>query len=124
MRFTAIADTDKFSSQQTLKNKSLALTKISITFLELPLSSFCLVSFFHVFVLPTLYVHFPRSLETSWFTSPFYFHTLLDVCLFRNMFILYGEGLLSPIPTPKLKDHPLSFVGGCLFNIVAATLHS
>jgi hypothetical protein len=36
-------------------------------------------------------------------------------------FIFYGEGLLAPHPTPKLEDHPLSFVRG-LFNIFAATL--
>jgi hypothetical protein len=34
----------------------------------------------------------------------------------------YGE-LLAPRPTPKLKDHPLSHVRGCLMNIFAATLH-
>jgi hypothetical protein len=38
--------------------------------------------------------------------------------------IFYGEGLLAPRPTPKLEDHPLSFVRGCLFNVFAATLHS
>jgi hypothetical protein len=31
---------------------------------------------------------------------------------------------IAPHPTPKLEDHPLSFVRGCLFNIFAATLHS
>jgi hypothetical protein len=41
-------------------------------------------------------------------------------CLFRNKFLLYGEGLLELRTTPKLEDHPLSFVRGCLF---AATLH-
>jgi hypothetical protein len=25
--------------------------------------------------------------------------------MFRNSFIFYGEGLLAPCPTPKLKDH-------------------
>jgi len=35
---------------------------------------------------------------------------------------LYGEDLLSPIPTPKLEDHPLLAVLVCLFNIFAATL--
>jgi hypothetical protein len=28
--------------------------------------------------------------------------------------------LLAPRPTPKLKDHPLSAVRDCLFNIFAA----
>jgi hypothetical protein len=32
--------------------------------------------------------------------------------------------LLAPRPTPKLGDHPLSFIRGCLFNIFAATLHN
>jgi hypothetical protein len=39
-----------------------------------------------------------------------------------NVF-LYGEGLLASSPTPKLEDHPLSFVRGCVFNIFAAVLH-
>jgi hypothetical protein len=39
---------------------------------------------------------------------------------FRNEFVFYGEGLLAPRPTPKLEDHPLSLVRGCLFNIFAA----
>jgi hypothetical protein len=34
----------------------------------------------------------------------------------------YGQ-LLAPRPTPKLKDHPLSHVRGCLLNIFAATRH-
>jgi hypothetical protein len=37
---------------------------------------------------------------------------------FRNRFVFYIEGLLAPCQTPKLQDHPLSFV--CLFNIFAA----
>jgi hypothetical protein len=41
---------------------------------------------------------------------------------FRNEFVFYGEGLLAPRQTPQLKDHPLSFVRGCLFNIFAANL--
>jgi hypothetical protein len=28
--------------------------------------------------------------------------------VFRNIVIFYGEELLAPRPTPKLKDHPLS----------------
>jgi len=35
----------------------------------------------------------------------------------------YGEELLAPRPTPKLKDQPLSAVRDCLFSILAATLH-
>ena len=35
----------------------------------------------------------------------------------------YGEALLAPRPTPKLKDHPLSAVRDCLFNLFAATLN-
>jgi hypothetical protein len=37
---------------------------------------------------------------------------------------LLGEQLLAPRPTPKLEDHPLSAVRDCLFNIIAATLHT
>jgi hypothetical protein len=43
--------------------------------------------------------------------------------MFRNRFIFYGEGLLAPRPTPKLEDHPLSSVRGCLFNVFAANFH-
>jgi len=31
--------------------------------------------------------------------------------------------LLARCPTPKLEDHPLLAVCGCLFNIFSATLH-
>jgi hypothetical protein len=40
------------------------------------------------------------------------------------MIRFYGEELLTPSPTPKLDDHPLSVVCDCLFNIFAATLHN
>jgi hypothetical protein len=43
--------------------------------------------------------------------------------LFRNTIRFYGEDLSAPRPT-KLKDHPLSAVRGCLFNIFTATLHT
>jgi hypothetical protein len=41
---------------------------------------------------------------------------------FRNEFAFCGEGFLAPCPIPKLEDHPLSFVRGCLFNTFAANL--
>jgi hypothetical protein len=41
-----------------------------------------------------------------------------------DKFIVYGEELLSPLPTPKLEDHRLSFFRSCLFDIFAATLNS
>jgi hypothetical protein len=40
---------------------------------------------------------------------------------FRNTLAFYGEVLLAPRPTPKLEDHPSSFVRSCVFNIFAAT---
>jgi len=40
-----------------------------------------------------------------------------------NRIHFYGEDLLAPRPTPKLKDHSLTAVHDCLFNIFAATLH-
>ena len=43
--------------------------------------------------------------------------------MFNNIVSFYGEDLLGPSPTPKLKDHTLSAVRDCLFNIFAATLH-
>ena len=44
--------------------------------------------------------------------------------MFRNYDSFYGEELLAPRPTPKLEDHTLLVVHGCLFNIFAATLHT
>jgi hypothetical protein len=40
-----------------------------------------------------------------------------------NLFF-YDEGLLAPRPNPKLEDHPLLFVCGCLLNVFSAILHS
>jgi len=44
--------------------------------------------------------------------------------MFRNTVIFYGEELLGPRLTPKLKDHPLSAVCGSLFNTFADTFHN
>jgi hypothetical protein len=44
--------------------------------------------------------------------------------IFCSRFIFYGDGLLALRPTPKLEDHPLSFVCSCLFNVFAATFDS
>jgi len=47
------------------------------------------------------------------------------VLLYQSLhcdFVLHSE-VLSPLPTPKPKDHPLSVVRDCLFSIFAATLH-
>ena len=38
---------------------------------------------------------------------------------FRNNASFYGGELLAPYPAPELKDHPLSAVWDCLFNIFA-----
>ena len=35
--------------------------------------------------------------------------------------VFYREGLLAPLPTPKLEDHPSSAVRDCSFNLFAAT---
>jgi hypothetical protein len=43
--------------------------------------------------------------------------------MIRNLAIFYGEELLASRPTPKLEDHFLSAVRGCLFNVFAATLY-
>jgi hypothetical protein len=45
------------------------------------------------------------------------------VFMFRNKDSFYSEDLSTPLPTPKLEDHPLSAVHNCLFNIPTATLH-
>ena len=47
----------------------------------------------------------------------------LTLWLFRNI-SFYCEELLAPRPTPKPEEHPLSAVRDCLFNILAATLHT
>jgi hypothetical protein len=43
--------------------------------------------------------------------------------MFRYKARFYDEELLALRPNSKLKDHPLSAVRDCLFNIFAATLH-
>ena len=43
--------------------------------------------------------------------------------MWRNYASFYGESFSAPRPTPKLKDHPLSAVRDCLFNILAITFH-
>jgi hypothetical protein len=43
--------------------------------------------------------------------------------MFLNRIHFYGEELFALRPTPKLENHPLSVVGDCLFNIIAAILH-
>jgi hypothetical protein len=42
---------------------------------------------------------------------------------FRNKLFFNGEELLTPHPTSRLENHPLSVVCDCLFNIFAATFH-
>jgi hypothetical protein len=56
------------------------------------------------------------ELSPSWEAAVF----LTNFC---NELIFYGEELLTPLPTPKLGDHPLSVARDCLFNIFSATLH-
>jgi hypothetical protein len=46
----------------------------------------------------------------------------IQIDAFSNKKSLYGEGLIGPRSTPKLENHPLPFVSGCLFNIFAANL--
>jgi hypothetical protein len=48
----------------------------------------------------------------------------LSVYTFRYKIRYYGEELLAPRPTLKLKYHPLSAVCDCLFNIFVTTLHN
>jgi hypothetical protein len=71
----------------------------------------------HTFPCPEYHVHIPPpgSFVQSILPSP----RLIDP--FRNKLIVYDEGLLTPRPTPKLEDHTLSFVRGCLFDIFSAT---
>ena len=42
---------------------------------------------------------------------------------FATRYVFYGEELLAPPPTLKLKDHPLSDVRVCSFDIFEATFH-
>jgi hypothetical protein len=37
--------------------------------------------------------------------------------------IVSGKDLLTPRPTPKLEDHPLSAVRHCFFTVFTATLN-
>jgi hypothetical protein len=47
-----------------------------------------------------------------------------QVHLFGYKANFYGEDLLAPCSNSKLEDHPLSSLHGCLFNVIAATLHT
>jgi hypothetical protein len=45
----------------------------------------------------------------------------------KDSFYVELERVFEKFPkytTPKLEDHPLSFIRGCLFNIFVAILHS
>jgi hypothetical protein len=44
-------------------------------------------------------------------------------CDIQKRLVLCGEKWLTPCPTPKLEDHPLSAGLDCLFNIFTATFH-
>jgi hypothetical protein len=44
--------------------------------------------------------------------------------ILRNNLIFLRFGVVSPRPTPKLENHPLSYVRECLFNIFAPTLQN
>jgi hypothetical protein len=44
-------------------------------------------------------------------------------CLVINLFF-YGEGLLVPRQIPKLENHPMSAVHGCLFNVFTANVQA
>jgi hypothetical protein len=46
-----------------------------------------------------------------------------EILTFHNKLIFYAEGLLAPRTNPKLKDHSLLFVCGCLFSMFTAMLH-
>jgi len=48
----------------------------------------------------------------------------LFVWIFRNSIRFYGEELLTPRPTPKMGDHPLSAIRDFLLNIFSATIHT
>jgi hypothetical protein len=39
------------------------------------------------------------------------------LCIFHNMLIFYGEGLLAQRPTPKLEDHP------CCLSTASYSIH-
>jgi hypothetical protein len=45
------------------------------------------------------------------------------LCDISQQACFYGKKLLTPNPTPKLKEHPLLAVHDCLFNIFTTTHH-
>jgi hypothetical protein len=73
-----------------------------------------------LYKLLTFPIHFPylRSFIQTICLSTRPFVTL------RKQLIFYGAELLTPRPTPKLEELPLSAVSNCLFNIFSATLHT
>ena len=59
------------------------------------------------------------------FTSGLFCHRRKHpACEYFLTWMFYKEGLLALRPTPKLRDHNLSAVHDCLFNLFAATLRS
>ena len=44
--------------------------------------------------------------------------------MLRNIATFYGEKLLVPRPKPQVEDQPMSDVRDCLFNVLAATVHT
>jgi hypothetical protein len=66
---------------------------------------------------------FPMLSQINPIHTPHPFPYPKHVCMFRNYVRFYGEELSAPRPNSKPKDHPLSAVHDCLFNVSAATLH-
>jgi hypothetical protein len=50
------------------------------------------------------------------------YQSLRLVDKFHNELIIYCNRLLAGRPAPELGDHPLSFVSGCLLNILTANI--
>jgi hypothetical protein len=99
------------SSIQSIPHHPISLRSITVSFATVTREpALCRLVTFHV---PSLMSSFlclgPRP-------SPRPF------VIFLNKIIFYGEELLTPRPTPKLWDHPLSAFRHCMSNIFVATL--
>ena len=69
------------------------------------------------------FLAFQQSTQPKWHLAQALVVFWIPIWIFCNKICFYGEELLAPRPTPKLRDHPLSTVHDCLFNIFTATLH-
>jgi len=77
-----------------------------------------------VHIFPPYFPNIHSNIIFSHFSSVPRVLRFFNIFTFRIKLFFYGKALLTPRPTSKLEDYPLSVVRNYLFNIFAATLHT